>query len=76
MKSINVLTITIVGFLIAFFHSNSYASPNTVEKLPFKILKDDENFFYKVDTLKQHEDIVIDKVDFVDFTTGHFLNSK
>jgi hypothetical protein len=56
----------IVGFLIAFSHFNSYASPNTVEKFPFKILKDDENFYYKVTTLKKQKDLIIDKDDIFD----------
>ena len=56
----------IVGFLIAFSHFNSYASPNTVEKFPFKILKDDENFYYKVNTLKKNEGLIIDKIDIFD----------
>ena len=53
MKSLTTLMIMTVGFLIGFFHFNRYAFSNTVEKLPFKILKDDENFYYKVNTLKK-----------------------
>jgi Domain of unknown function (DUF3943) len=60
------LMIMIVGFLTAFFHFNSSAFSNTVEKLPFKILKDNENFYYKVNTLKKNENLIIDKIDIFD----------
>src|SRR5262249_11280108 len=66
MKNWTTFMTMIVGFLIAFSYFNSYASPNTVEKFPFKILKDDENFYYKVTTLKKQKDLIIDKDDIFD----------
>ena len=66
MKNLTTFMTMIVGFLIAFSYFNSYASPNTVEKFPFKILKDDENFYYKVTTLKKQKDLIIDKDDIFD----------
>jgi hypothetical protein len=62
MKNLTPLITMIVGFLVAFSHFNSYAFSNAVEKFPFKILKDDENFYYKVTTLKKQEDLITEKV--------------
>src|SRR5262249_5778900 len=39
---------------------------NTVENLSFKILKDDENFYYKITTLKKQEDLIMDKDNIFD----------
>src|SRR5262245_50233571 len=66
MKKWTTFITMIVGFLIAFSHFNSYAYPNAVEKFPFKILKDDESFYYKVTTLKKQKDLIIGKDDIFD----------
>ena len=66
MKNWTTCMTMIVGFFIAFFHCNSYAYPNTVEKFPFKILQDDENFYHKVTTLKKQKDLTIDQDDVFD----------
>ena len=55
MKNWTTFMTAIAGFLIVFSHFDSYASTNTVEKFPFKILKDNENFYYKVTTLKKQK---------------------
>jgi hypothetical protein len=66
MKHWTTCMTLIVGFFIAFSHCNAYVSPHTGEKFPFKILQDDENFYYQVTLLKKQEDVIIDTDDIAD----------